>query len=118
MIVERTTMPESNEKPVLSNAERQSRFRAQKALKGLPPDVQHTIDIMARDRKTGDVDEAYMAARIERATAYQRMYPEGYQPDGAGELCRVCGGLMRPLEQPRVYPSMCYACVMDKYKVA
>ena len=58
----------SNETGVLSNAERQARFKANKGFKSLPVDVQHTID------RISDSPEE-KARRTSIALAYQAKYP-------------------------------------------
>ena len=55
----------SNAEPVLSNAERQARFKANKEFKSLPADVQYSIDSLS------DSPEE-RASRIAIASDYQK----------------------------------------------
>ena len=59
----------SNEAGVLSNAERQARFKANQAFKSLPADVQHTID------RISDSPEE-KAQRTAIALHYQAKHPD------------------------------------------
>ncbi len=57
-----------NAESLLSNADRQARFKANKAFKSLPADVQQSIDRLSStpEEKT---------ARVIIATDYQRQFP-------------------------------------------
>ena len=113
----------SNETGVLSNAERQARFKANKAYKSLPPDVQHTIDRISTSPEE-------RAQRIAIALDFQVKHPASrhmgidydsqprgtakpgdadYQSSGIEERCG-CGAVLPELEQPRMYPAKCYRC--------
>ncbi len=62
------TAKKSNAEQVSSNAERQARFKANKAFKSLPPDVQQSID-----RLSDSPEEK--ANRTAIALNYQKMFP-------------------------------------------
>ena len=72
----------SNESSVLSNAERQARFKSNLAFRGLPKDVQVNI-LCVSNMRVGNVepDPELVAAEIGRRTQaalrYQGMYPDG-----------------------------------------
>ena len=78
----------SNETQLLSNAERQARFKANKAFKSLPLDVQRSIE------RISDSPEE-KARRTQAALDYQKKFPDnrgdvvlaqaGIQTTGAGE---------------------------------
>ena len=117
---------EGNENAILSNAERQARFKANKIFKGLPLDVQHTID-----RISGSPEEK--AVRTAIAIDYADGHPESahrgidyeaepmsaalpgspdYKPhSGPDEHC-VCGRVLPRLEHPRQHEGKCLECVM------
>ena len=120
---------ETNETGVLSNAERQARFRANKAYKSLPPDVQHTIDRISTSPEERE-------QRIAIALDFQVKHPGSRhmgidydsQPRGAAkpgdvdyrehpsydEYCKVCDITLCRLELPRLYPGTCLTCVMKE----
>lgn len=64
----------SNETVVLSNAERQAKFKANQAFKGLPIDVQHTIDRLCPD------DDPERKRRISAAVRYQSLFGDRVHP--------------------------------------
>lgn len=66
----------SNETQVLTNAERQARFRANQAFKSLPLDVQHSID------RISDSPEE-KGRRTANALDYQAKFPNS-QHRGTG----------------------------------
>ena len=115
----------SNENGVLSNAERQARFKGNKTFKGLPLDVRHTI------ARISDSPEE-RAVRTAIAVDYQAKHPgsqhrgidytakprstarpgdAAYQPSGIEEYCCGCGATLPQLEQPRQHTGACIACV-------
>ena len=113
-----------NAERFLSNAERQARFKANKAYKSLPVDVQHTIDRISTSPEE-------RAQRIAIALDYQAKHPGSrhmgidydsqiffntakpgdadYHTSGIKELCS-CGAVLPQLEQPRQYSAKCYRC--------
>ena len=58
----------SNAEQVLSNAERQAKFKANQVFKSLPPDVQQSIDRLS-DSPEEKVNRTAIAAN------YQKMFP-------------------------------------------
>ena len=117
---------ESNEIKVLSNAERQAKFKLNQAFRSLPLDVQRSID-----RLSDSPDEK--SVRTAAALSYQKMF--GKRPGtgmdcekpaslakpgdadygihtGHEEYCEVCDITLPPLEHPREYPGKCLSCVM------
>ena len=123
----------SNEKGVLSNAERQARFKGNQAFKGLPLDVQHTIArVLVRAVLASDFTEE-QAVRTAIALDYQARHPGDrhrgidyqaeprstakpgdalYQPSGIEEYCCGCNVVLPQLEQPRQHTGACMPCVM------
>lgn len=84
---------ESNETEVLSNADRQRRYRERKKVTDNVTRVTVVIpkEVPCNTELCGDNSINL-------------------------ELCRVCGELLPVLERARVHPGMCYLCVMKKYQ--
>jgi len=87
---------------VLSPSERMAKKRA---LRGLPADVQHTIE-----RLSDSLEE--LVRRCGIARNYQRMFSGVERGDSNLELCRTCGVFLPPLENPRQHPGKCLPYVM------
>ena len=118
----------SNEMKILSNAERQAKFKANKLFKTLPIDVQHAID-----RLSDNPEEKAQRNLIAIAMAYSSQYPHSvhkgidyeaealspalpgsddyHEHSGPDEHCWKCNKVLYRLEQPRQYSGTCLSCV-------
>jgi len=122
-------MAESNEMTVLSNAERQAKYKANKLFKSLPIDVQENI------LRVSDGDEQQIKNRTAAAIRYMGLFPARLASgiDGVSkrslakpgdadyqehteqdEYCSLCITTLPRLEQPREYEGMCMACVSKR----